>query len=125
MGVYIVSGGGKPFTIRDVVQLSVQTDPDRDELSIIAGGNKHALTLQELRALAEEGTIPFRALFVAKGIAVPEQATVRLVADDGYTREVPAASFLEGDLLLNDRRCRFPALPSRDQVSLLKRIEIP
>ncbi len=125
--VYLVpeKGEGRVFTIRDVVRVSMEEGKETGGLVVSADGGRHVFQPAKLKTLAEQGLIPFSHLMEQAGFRVPPEGKVRLVADDGYTREVSADSFLSGTLRVDEMRCSFPGLSSKDQVSSLGRIEIP
>ena len=125
MTVYVVRTGRKPFGVRDVVEIVLQGTGDVGGLVIAVAGGKHVLTAQRLTALADNGVVSFPMLLASAGLEAPRQGDVVLFATDGYSRKVPVSEFLKGNLLLEGMHCRFPGRPSRDQVSLLERIEMP
>jgi multiple sugar transport system substrate-binding protein len=126
MTVHLVHAtGAKSFTIRDVTELLVEGRKGAGGLVVIAGTGRRDFSTAELRAMAGGGVLRFRDFVSGTRLESPAGATVRLIAEDGYTREVRADDFLKGEMDLESMRCSFPGLPSRDQVSGLARIEIP
>jgi len=119
-------GERRAFTVRDVVRVIREEGPaDRDALVIAAGEARRSLSAERLRALAGGGgSLAFEALRAEGLPELPDSGSVRLVARDGYARDVPAPAFLGGRLHLEGMRCDFPGLPSRDQVRDLARVEI-
>lgn len=126
MSVVLAKGAGGTFTARDVVELSIQPAEDAQGLAIVSARETRLLSADELLSLAgDRASIAFHRLVERTGVVIPAGSKVRLVARDGYTREVPAGRFLEGRLHLDGMRCAFPGLSSKDQVTALKRIELP
>jgi hypothetical protein len=122
--VMVREPGAKIFTIRDVTQITLEDRTEPDGLVVVAGEQRHAFSVPRLQEMAEGGILPFKRLLKAKGTEFPEGGKVRLTARDGYTRDVGMENFKKGSLHMEGMRCEFPGLPSRDQVSDLKRIEI-
>jgi len=123
--VYLVRvPGAKTFTIRDVTQLTLEEPTDPGGLVIVAGKDRRAFPEHRLREMAHGGVLPFGALLKEKAPDLPAGGKVRLIARDGYGREVALEDFRKGRLHLEGMRCEFPDLPTRDQVSGLKGIEI-
>jgi len=123
--VLVQEGAGRAFTIRDVVRIVSEAPPAPGALLLIAGEQRRGFSVEDLRTLAGGGgTLPFRALRKVGETDLPRDGSVRLIAADGYTREIPVEVFLDGRLHLDGMKCEFPGLPSRDQVSDLVRIQI-
>ena len=125
MYVVVASGGGRTFTVRDVVEMSVTGRKEDKDLVVLSNREPHIYAKTDLLSMAgKKGIIPFRDMLRQKGIQVPEDGTVLLIARDGYTRELAAESFLKGSLHMEAMRCAFPGLNTKDQVSDLQRIEL-
>ncbi|MHA1568932.1 MAG: hypothetical protein ACTSXZ_05640, partial [Alphaproteobacteria bacterium] len=117
-------GGGQTFTVRDVVEIKFVA-AEESALTIQIGEREQTIETAQLQKLAREGMVPFAELLAQFGEPPAGVSTVRVIARDGYQREIPWDDFRQGQLRLAGMRCEFAGRSSKDQVRDMARIEAP
>lgn len=121
--VLIAQEGGETFTIRDVTEIAFSSSVGNEGLTIAMCDKSREWTSADLTEIAGDGILNFSELLDGFGLPDPAPRTVRLVAADGYRREIPWTAFTAGSLEPKGMKCSFPSLGSKDQVRDLARVE--